>query len=391
MNVIFAVSRVGKLSQTFTSSLIRGLGERIEGLSVLCDSIEGNASFNGIPMLETGFYTRAKRNTRPWRVLHKALPRLLSKQHYKKRLYRASSHNFVQAAAPLAPDVIFIEFGNLAVTLLDALRELKVPFVIQFLGIDITAHLACPVYRARLAELFSGAAALVCVSEHLKRLLILAGAPPEKVHVVRLDVDASKLIPMPYAERLALNRHVCFLGRLTGKKHPLALIEAHRLVVDAIPEAQLVMIGDGPLRSDVNARIRLRSLENNVQLLGALPHEQALEVLRTSRVYAQHSVTSIDGDQEGFPVSLAEAAVLEVPLVATRHSGIPENIVDGETGFLVPEHDYVTMAERIIYLLNNPEHGAAMGQAGRLRIAEMCQPQRRFDTISRLLQDACAR
>jgi len=117
-----------------------------------------------------------------------------------------------------------------------------------------------------------------------------------------------------------------------------------------------------------------------------MPHESALELLSNHWVYAQHSVTAMNGDQEGFAISPAEAAAYELPVVSTLHNGIPEHVIDGVTGFLVREFDYESMAERIIQLLQNPDLSMKMGQNGRKNILKLNNPEKRIESVHSILQ-----
>ncbi|MCH8328093.1 MAG: glycosyltransferase family 4 protein [Candidatus Marinimicrobia bacterium] len=155
---------------------------------------------------------------------------------------------------------------------------------------------------------------------------------------------------MPWQERLQAYPSVVFLGRLTGKKNPIALIHAFALVRASVPKAKLTIIGDGPLREKLVKRIEVLGLQSAVTILGVLDQEAAWNEMRHHWIYAQHSVSSISGDQEGFALSLAEAAAHELPVVSTWHNGIPENVIHGETGYLVREFDYEEMGmEKLTY------------------------------------------
>ena len=90
--------------------------------------------------------------------------------------------------------------------------------------------------------------------------------------------------------------------------------------------------------------------------------------MRMASMFVQHSVTDIDGNTEGLPVAILEAMASGLPVVATRHSGIPEAVIDGKTGILVDEHDVTGMTQAIISLLANPARADAMGKAGRERV-----------------------
>ena len=127
-------------------------------------------------------------------------------------------------------------------------------------------------------------------------------------------------------------------------------------------------------------------LTSKVEMLGALPREKSFKILNDSWVYAQHSVTSLSGDQEGYAISPAEATLHELPVVSTYHNGIPEHVIDDKTGFLVKEYDYETMADRIIELIKNPTLSEKMGKAGRKNILDINNPQKRIMEISDLLK-----
>src|SRR6185437_507604 len=127
---------------------------------------------------------------------------------------------------------------------------------------------------------------------------------------------------------------VLFVGRLVEKKGVEILIEAFARARAARPGASLVIIGDGPLRP----RLERRAGEG-VRFLGALPPGDVADWMRRATVLAAPSVTARDGDAEGLPNVIVEAAASALPAVGSDHSGIPEAILDGETGFIVPERD----------------------------------------------------
>ena len=124
---------------------------------------------------------------------------------------------------------------------------------------------------------------------------------------------------------------------------------------------------------------------------GVLNREESFPIMNKHWVYAQHSVTGPNGDTEGFAISLAEAALHGLPVVSTVHNGITENVLDGVTGFLVPEHDYEAMAEKIIYLIQNPDKAEYMGKAGKQHIMKICEPGRRIELIKDLLEKVSER
>ena len=151
------------------------------------------------------------------------------------------------------------------------------------------------------------------------------------------------------------------------KKGTKVLIEA----VAGLADARLVIIGDGPLRGALERQAR--ELGDRVRFLGALPSDEVAQWMRRASVLAAPSLTAADGDAEGLPNVVVEAAASGLPVVGTKHSGIPEAIEDGTSGFLVPEGDAGALAARLADLLGSESLRRDMGAAAR-RLAE-----RKFD------------
>ncbi|MCG8652050.1 MAG: glycosyltransferase, partial [Pirellulales bacterium] len=95
-----------------------------------------------------------------------------------------------------------------------------------------------------------------------------------------------------------------------------------------------------------------------------LPHQQVLEQMKQARAFVQHSVRASDGDCEGTPVAILEAGAAGLPIVATRHAGIPEAVIDGKSGHLVEERDTDAMATAMLSLAENGDLAAELGQQG---------------------------
>jgi len=216
----------------------------------------------------------------------------------------------------------------------------------------------------------------------------LLGCPESKAVVIRLGVDCSNVSPVSWEKRLQKEPSVIFLGRLTEKKNPIALIHAFALVRKSVPNAKLTIIGDGPLREKVEKRIESLGLQTAVTMFGALDQVAAWNKMRNHWIYAQHSVSSVSGDQEGFALSLAESAAHELPVVSTWHNGIPENVIHGKTGFLVREFDFEKMAERIVELMLDPKLMKAMGKAGRKNVSKKFKNDRRYSEIREVVVSA---
>ncbi len=389
MKIAYIVDNYGQISETFIRDLANGFAEKTHSVKIFCnqhknqDLFGDSYKFDDIQELQ---YSSISKGMKRFYLLNRVW---MSQRYREKHLFnwqnKKATSRLLPALKEYQPDVAFIDFGTIATLAQSALEQLNIPFVVHFHAMDITKALNSDSYRNTLPQLFTNSSALIVPSEHIRRLLVLEGAKIEKTHVVRLGINLEGLNPQSWQERRESEPSIAFLGRFTPKKHPLALIEAFNIVKQTISSAKLTMIGDGEEMPKVKQRIEKLKLQDSVKLCGALPHQQALSIINQHWLLAQHSVIALNGDQEGFPVALAEGAALELPIVSTYHSGIPEQVIDGKTGFLVREFDYETMAEKMIELLKNPDLAEKMGKAGRENILRICNTERRVNQILDIL------
>ena len=137
-----------------------------------------------------------------------------------------------------------------------------------------------------------------------------------------------------------------------------------------------MMIGDGRLLEACKQTARMLEIEANVDFLGPRSHSEVAAAMRSARAFVQHSIRAYDGNSEGTPNVVMEAGATGLPVVATRHGGILDVVIDGETGLLVDEGDFDGMAECMVRLAEDPSLAARLGKAARERIcAEFSQEQ----------------
>jgi glycosyltransferase involved in cell wall biosynthesis len=271
------------------------------------------------------------------------------------------------------PEVVLCHFGHTALRLLPVARRLGVPVVAHFHGVDISFCLRNPWYRWSLQRHLGDLAALVVVADYQREQLIRLGAEPERIHLIPCGVPVEELAPAVNVARQPC-RFVT-VGRLVEKKGPLETLQALAACAPEAPDGELTVIGDGPLLAASQALARELQVADRVHFLGNQPSPVVLQQLRESSVLLQHSLTSRLGDKEGWPVSVAEAMATGLPVVATRHAGITEQVRDGETGYLVAERDVATMARRMAQLARDPALRSALGRRGR-EVAEAHFDQR---------------
>lgn len=384
MKIAYLISNLGLVSETFISDLITGLAEQ-EKVLVLCNDLTPQSSSGHYAVEEVRFLSLTSLSDRLQYHVNTFWGEATVARNYQIRLNHAY-RTLIPVLQDHQPNVAYIDYGTVAVLARAALKTLNIPFAVHFHGADITSALNDKVYRQELTYLFEDASALIVTSHHIKRLLILEGAPAEKVHVVRLGVNLEEHAPLAWDERRQHPPSIVFLGRLTPKKNPIALLEAFARVKQQVPDAQLSIIGDGPEMSRVQQRLERLGLQDTVKLYGALPRYEALAIVNRHWVFAQHSVTAPSGDQEGFGMSLAEAAALGLPVVSTLHNGIPEQVIHGETGFLVREFDYETMSDYMTKLLLNIDLAVEMGMRSYSNINRLCVASQRVKKIGQILE-----
>ena len=168
-------------------------------------------------------------------------------------------------------------------------------------------------------------------------------------------------------------------------------ILAFSKVLVKFPEAKLVIGGDGNLLEVCKNLVHYLKIRNNVLLPGALSQEEFSYYLQNSLAFVQHSITAINGDQEGTPVAILEASAAGLPVISTKHAGIPDVIIDGETGFLVEEHDVDGMAEKMIQLMENKLLAKELGVNGKERIKKYFTLEKYLQTLDELIVDVIER
>jgi colanic acid/amylovoran biosynthesis glycosyltransferase len=281
--------------------------------------------------------------------------------------------------------VVLAEFGGMGVVVMDVCAELDLPLYVYFRGHDATATMQFASMRRFCRRMFRQVEGVFAVSRFIADRLVAVGCPEKKLHVNPSGADLDQFQPSAREPGRVLS-----VGRLVETKAPLTTLRAFARVAPRFPQARLDLVGDGPLRGEVADEIARLGIADRVTLHGALDHAGCAALMRRASIFALHSVTDRLGTTEGFPTAIAEALASAVPVVSTRHAGIPEHVIDGETGRLVDEGDEAGMAQAFADLLADPATGAVMGDAGRLR-AQAHLTRARSDALLRRVMDLDAR
>lgn len=283
-----------------------------------------------------------------------------------------------------SPSVLHAHFAIDGMRLRRISQRRGIPLVVTLHGSDVTANptrrgLRGVRYRWRLARLFRDAHLLVAVSDHIARVSVDLGAPSEKLVTLPLGVP-----DLTGANDRRLKREgLLFVGRLVEKKGVGDLINAVSRISDDLKQrARVTIIGDGPLRSELERMAHM--LDVDVEFKGFQTPEVVRSYLSTATALVVPSKTAENGDTEGLPTSIFEALREATPVVGYEHAGIPEAVHHEVTGLLAPEGDVSRLRNHLEAVARDPEFARALGQAARrdfLRRFEMGSQTDRLEAL----------
>jgi len=253
-------------------------------------------------------------------------------------------------------------------------RVFNLPIFVHFFGGDASAMLLdawMVQYYRWMGQQVTG---VIAIAEPMASRLEAIGIPKQKIHTIHLGIEIPETVTSaPAAEPCKF----ISVTRLVAKKGPLFTLQAFALAKKAMSEITLDIIGSdgfpnggpGQLYNDIVDFITCNNLGASVTLHGGQPIDYVIEKLNQSAVYVQHSITDpLTGDSEGLPIIILEASAAGLPIIATRHEGIPEEVDHGVTGLLVDEFDVEKMAEYMILMAANPRLRQKMGLAARRKM-----------------------
>ena len=275
-------------------------------------------------------------------------------------------------------EAVLAEYGPTGCAIRNVCQEVGVPLIVHFHGYDAYEEKTLIKYN-RYKELFAAAEAIIIVSKHMKNQLLELGAPAEKLKYIPYGIDLNQ-----FNGAKPQNASPVFLavGRFVDKKAPHLTLLAFKKVLEKIPEAKLRMFGTGDLHEACWQLTKALQMDHAVSFQGSRsPHEIASE-MRQARGFVQHSLRTNSGDSEGTPVVVLEAGASGLPVVSSRHGGIPDVVIDGQTGLLFNEGDINGMAEAILKVAQYPVLAGEMGRKAQERIRENFNMEKSIQSLN---------
>ncbi len=400
IRIVFVVPAFPKLSETFIVSKFLGLLKRGWDVHIVCGQ-SAEEEWHRFSELDTKAIHRRVHVTLPthprWMVpllFPVTLARALManpkgtlrylRQGWRRWGIGVLRHFYLDAEiVRLRPQILHFEFGALAVGRMHLKDLLGCKVVVSFRGYDLNyVGLEEPLYYH---EVWDKADALHLLGEDLWRRAQRRGCPQDKPHALippaidtgfwnpgrrRRHVDKTGSAERPL--------RILSVGRLEWKKGYEYALQAVALLMAQGLQCEYHIVGDGSFLEPVAFARHQLGLEKEVKLLGALPREEVYEQMLWADVFLHAAVS------EGFCNAVMEAQAMMLPVVSSDADGLPENVADGVTGFVVPRRNPRALAERLALLAADPDLRQRMGEAGRRRVLTHFRLEDQIEAFDRL-------
>jgi len=288
------------------------------------------------------------------------------------------------------PALLHAHFGPDGALAMPLARALNIPLVVTFHGFDATAgdetfreSFWGRSYLRRRKSLGKAATSILAVSRFVAERLLAQGFPREKVQVHYIGVDTEQFKSSHQTRR---EKMVLFVGRLVEKKGCEYLIRAMEPIQREMPDAELVIVGDGPLR--VPLENLAKSLLRRFRFTGSQDSASVRDWMSRASVLCTPSIIAASGDAEGFGMVFIEAQSSGLPVVSFSSGGIPEAVRHGQSGYLAPEKDWMALSNYPAKLLVDQELWANFSQAGRSLVETTFNLKVQTEKLERIYEEA---
>lgn len=384
MKIAFIVNEFPSLSETFILNQITGLIDRGHEVTIYADKPQDgqkkHPDVENYNLLKHTCYI-GRPNNYLWRIINIFRlplanfiqnPSIFFKSlNITKYGNEAKSLKLLYACAYLLGrdtkyDIIHAHFGpngQKSVILRD-IGVIKGKIVTTFHGYDVSKYIQNNTQESyRL--LFTLGDIFCPISNYMKEKLLKLGCNQEKITVHRVGIDCSKFLFTPRYQPADGIIKILTIARLIPKKGVEYGIRAIANLLASGINIEYNIVGDGYLLPELQQLIHDLSLNNNIHLLGWKQQQEVIKLIGDSHILLAPSMTDEKGDQEGIPTVIMEAMAMGLPVVSTYHSGIPELVENGVSGFLVSERNIDQLTEKLNYLIEHSDLWAEMGEAGR--------------------------
>jgi phosphatidylinositol alpha-1,6-mannosyltransferase len=301
--------------------------------------------------------------------------RLLSKNGWPK--WRKLFFDLMSGRLPIASNGIVLvgQILPVGIAVWLASHFKKISYAVFVHGMDITTAVSYPRRRWVIQHILARAKVVLAANEFIKAYLVSLGVAAEKIRVIYPIVPA---LPSLADERDALrlrlnianNFVILTVARLVERKGVDIVIVAMEQVWQEVPTAKYYIVGDGPAREKLEKLRQRSSRPEQIVLLGKCSDKEAIEWRAAADLFVMVPKTLANNDTEGIGIAILEASAAGLPVIGSKHGGVPEGIEDSKTGVLIAERDSERLAEVIIDFAKYPDKRMEFGKAGRKMVSE---------------------
>ncbi|MFZ4681051.1 MAG: glycosyltransferase [Terrimicrobiaceae bacterium] len=339
---------------------------------VLTQKLEGDwpaERVEVVPRSHWRFLARAaeKSSGRPWQISNREAERM------------------IEVLTATDARLLHVFFGNTAVHLLPLLRKCGLPVVVSFHGSDVAGSMASPEYTGAVAEIFDLAEAVPCRSERLAERVAQLGCPREKLRLMR-----TILPDIPFTHRTPPTDdtwRIVQAARLVPKKGLVTALRAFAAFTKVYPWSTFTIAGEGPMEEELRSLAAELEIEDRVEFTGFLSQESLQGLFSIGHIFLHPSET-VDGDAEGVPNAMLEAMAGGLPVVTTRHGGIPEVITDGKNGLLCEEKDTAGLTATLLRLAGDSELYRTLSKNASASVRDQFSGERQVAAIEQIYREA---
>lgn len=379
MRIAFIVGSFPKISETFILNQITGLIDQGHNVTIIADENPKDKKTHKkvieYNLLEKTIYANIPKN-KGLRLIG-AFP-IIAKLLLQRKFRILQTLNFFKYGRSALSLVLFYKTARIVNTKYDIahchfghngffgsfLKDLGIAqkIVVTFHGYD--AHMyprdqGIKVYH----KLFPNTDLVTCNTTFTKNKVVKLGCNPSKIRILPVGLDTRRFNEVKKIQNHGEIR-ILTIGRLVEKKgHKYSL-----LALSKLPKGirfKYTIVGDGPLREYLTKLTNDLNLQDKVKFLGERTQEEIIKFYGRTDIFLLSAVQAKNGDMEGQALVLQEAQYCKIPIISTFHNGIPEGVIDEQTGYLVKEKDTKGIRDKLLYLIQNPKKRKIMGLQGR--------------------------
>ena len=283
-------------------------------------------------------------------------------------IYRSEAGRLRHLLASIRAALLHVYFGHIGVHLLPLLETIDLPVVVSFHGADAQVDLEKPAHLTLTRRVFARADLILARSQSLADRLVAAGCDRGKIRLHRTGIPVADFPFVPHVVPEDGRWQCIQVARLIPKKGLATTLRAFAAFRAVHPGATLTLAGEGPQLDELRILAGELGCAATIAFPGFLPQPRLRELFEQSHLFLHPSELTVTGDQEGVPNSMLEAMASGLPVVATRHGGIPEAVEHGISGLLVAEQDHRAVADAMLTLAADPVRYAAISKAASERV-----------------------